>query len=322
MGCLCRLSRTLIILRKKMFSRFIGVDVSKTKVDVFLSETGEVLQVGNSRENIERFVQKIDCRSNTLAVIDLTGGYEAVCVDVFYRAGFAVHRAEGRKVKAFMRAVGQLAKTDSIDARALADYGQRLQDKLTLFQPVENEIKPYVVRLTELKQILKSEKNRLNAPSTAPRIRLEISKHTEFLQAEIDELSKELQAVVKQNPVLLKKRQALTSQIGIGETSANVLLACLPELGTLSRRKIAALAGLAPYAQDSGTIQKVRHVVGGRCDVKRTLFICSLVAIQKDPIMRAFYEKLIQKGKKKMVAIVAVMRKMIIILNAKCKNID
>lgn len=305
-----------------MFSRFIGVDVSKTKIDVFLSETGEVFQVKNSTTNIERFVQKIDCRSKTLAVIDLTGGYEAACVDVFYRAGFAIHRAEGRKVKAFMRAVGQLAKTNSIDARALADYGQRLQDKLTLFQPIENEIKPYVFRLTELKQILKSEKNRLNAPSIVPRIRLEIRKHTEFLQTEIDELSKELQAIVKQNPVLLKKQQALTSQIGIGETSANVLLACLPELGILSRRKIAALAGLAPYAQDSGTIQKVRHVTGGRCEVKRTLFICSLVAIQKDPIMRAFYEKLIQKGKRKMVAIVAVMRKMIIILNAKCKNID
>ena len=115
-----------------MFARFIGVDVAKEKVDAFVSDTGELFQARNNERSLSRLVRKLD-HKDALAVIDLTGGYEVVCVKAFYAAGFAVHRAEGRKVKAFMRACGQLAKTDSIDARALADYGQRLQDKLTLF---------------------------------------------------------------------------------------------------------------------------------------------------------------------------------------------
>ena len=304
-----------------MFARFIGVDVAKAKVDVFVSDTGEVLQVRNDERSLSRLVRKLDC-TDALAVIDLTGGYESLCVKAFHAAGVKVHRAEGRKVKAFMRATGRLAKTDAIDARALADYGQRLQDRLALYAPDENTVKPYVARLADLKQILRDEKNRLKAPATTPQIRDRIERHIGFLTAEIESLSKELQETVRQNPRLLQKQRALITQAGVGETSANALLAYLPELGTLSRRKIAAIAGLAPYARDSGTLKNARHVTGGRRDVKRTLFICALVAIKNDPEMRAFYEKLIKSGKKKMVAIVAVMRKMIIILNTKCKNIN
>jgi len=303
-----------------MFARFIGVDVAKEKVDAFVSDTGELFQARNNERSLSRLVRKLD-HKDALAVIDLTGGYEVVCVKAFYAAGFAVHRAEGRKVKAFMRACGQLAKTDSIDARALADYGKRLQDRLALYAPDENAVKPYVARLADLKQILRDEKNRLKAPSTTPEIRNRIGRHIDFLTAEIESLAKELQKTVRQNPLLSKKQRALTTQTGVGETSANALLAYLPELGTLSRRKIAAIAGLAPYARESGTLKNARHVAGGRRDVKRTLFVCALVAIKYDPEMHIFYEKLIKLGKKKMVAIVAVMRKMIIILNNKCKNI-
>ena len=304
-----------------MFARFIGVDVAKAKIDVFVSDTGELFQARNDEHSLSRLVRKLDC-TDALAVIDLTGGYESLCVKTFHAAGVKVHRAEGRKVKAFMRATGQLAKTDAIDARALADYGQRLQDRLILYTPDENAVKPYVARLADLKQILRDEKNRSKAPSTTPEIRNRIGRHIDFLTAEIESLSKELQETIRQNPRLLQKQRALITQTGVGETSANALLAYLPELGTLSRRKIAAIAGLAPYARDSGTLKNARHVTGGRRDVKRTLFICALVAIKNDPEMRAFYEKLIKSGKKKMVAIVAVMRKMIIILNTKCKNIN
>lgn len=304
-----------------MFARFIGVDVAKAKVDVFVSDTGELFQARNDERSLSRLVRKLDC-TDALAVIDLTGGYESLCVKAFHAAGVKVHRAEGRKVKAFMRATGQLAKTDAIDARALADYGQRLQDRLALYAPDENAVKPYVARLADMKQILRDEKNRLKAPATTPQIRDRIERHIGFLTAEIESLSKELQETVRQNPRLLQKQRALITQAGVGETSANALLAYLPELGTLSRRKIAAIAGLAPYARDSGTLKNARHVTGGRRDVKRTLFICALVAIKNDPEMHAFYEKLIKSGKKKMVAIVAVMRKMIIILNTKCKNIN
>lgn len=304
-----------------MFARFIGVDVAKAKVDVFVSDTGELFQARNDERSLSRLVRKLDC-TDALAVIDLTGGYESLCVKAFHAAGVKVHRAEGRKVKAFMRATGQLAKTDAIDARALADYGQRLQDRLILYAPDENTVKPYVARLADLKQILRDEKNRSKAPATTPEIRNRIGRHIDFLTAEIENLSKELQETIRQNPRLLQKQRAMITQTGVGETSANALLAYLPELGTLSRRKIAAIAGLAPYARDSGTLKNARHVTGGRRDVKRTLFICALVAIKNDPEMRASYEKLIKSGKKKMVAIVAVMRKMIIILNTKCKNIN
>ena len=153
-----------------MFARFIGVDVAKAKVDVFVSDTGEVLQVRNDEHSLSRLVRKLDCK-DALAVIDLTGGYEAVCVKTFHVAGGKVHRAEGRKVKAFMCATGRLAKTDAIDARALADYGQRLQDRLALYAPDENAVKPYVARLADLKQILRDEKNRRESPSITPEIR-------------------------------------------------------------------------------------------------------------------------------------------------------
>ena len=152
-----------------MFARFIGVDVAKAKVDVFVSDTGEVLQVRNDERSLSRLVRKLDC-TDALAVIDLTGGYESLCVKAFHSAGVKVHRAEGRKVKAFMRATGQLAKTDAIDARALADYGQRLQDRLILYAPDENAVKPYVARLADLKQILRDEKNRSKAPATTPEL--------------------------------------------------------------------------------------------------------------------------------------------------------
>lgn len=247
-----------------MFNRFIGVDVAKAKVDVFLSETGELLQIKNIETDLKRFVQSLERTEETLVIIDLTGGYETQCVKAFYQAGFTIHRAEGRTVKAFMRACGQLAKTDSIDARALADYGKRLQDKLILFQPVDNEIKPYVMRLNELKQLLQMEKNRLQSPQTGNKIYEQISRHIAFLKAEIKFLAKELQQIIETTPQLHQKQKVLTSQIGIGETTANLLLALLPELGYLPRRKIAALAGLAPYAKDSGTLNAVRHVYGGR----------------------------------------------------------
>lgn len=305
-----------------MFNRFIGVDVAKAKVDVFLSETGELLQIKNIETDLKRFVQSLERTEETLVIIDLTGGYETQCVKAFYQAGFTIHRAEGRKVKAFMRACGQLAKTDSIDARALADYGKRLQDKLTLFQPVDNEIKPYVMRLNELKQLLQMEKNRLQSPQTDNKIYEQVSRHIAFLKTEINFLAKELQQIIEKTPQLHQKQKVLTSQIGIGETTANLLLALLPELGYLPRRKIAALAGLAPYAKDSGTLNAARHVYGGRKEVKRALFICALTAIKRDKEMKCFYEKLIKNGKKKMVALVAVMRKLIIILNAKCKKLN
>lgn len=136
--------------------------------------------------------QSLERTEKTLVIIDLTGGYETQCVKAFYQAGFTIHRAEGRKVKSFMRACGQLAKTDSIDARALADYGKRLQDKLTLFQPVDNEIKPYIMRLNELKQLLQMEKNRLQSPQTDNKIYEQVSRHIAFLKTEINFLAKEL----------------------------------------------------------------------------------------------------------------------------------
>ena len=174
----------------------------------------------------------------------------------------------------------------------MADYGYRLQDRLALYAPDENAVKPYVARLADMKQILRDEKNRLKAPATTPQIRDRIGRHIGFLTAEIESLSKELQETVRQNPRLLQKQRAMITQTGVGETSANSLLAYLPELGTLSRRKIAAIAGLAPYARDSGTLKNARHVTGGRIEIKRTLFICALVAIKKRSGNACFLRKI------------------------------
>ena len=298
---------------------FIGIDVSKYKLDIFNSKTGEFVEIDNTKAAIRKYIRALEMSEDLYIIIDLTGGYEALCVNEFYVKGYNIIRAEGRKVKAFARALGISAKTDKIDANILAQYGEKCFNTLRLYQPYNNQIKKLVMRLSDIKQLLQQEKNRLKAPDNMQIVTRSIKQLINIYEKEIAKLENEIEIIIENDEELRKKYKLLLEQKGIGKKVAYILLGLLPELGYLNRREIAALAGVAPFARDSGTINGYRRTGTGRVDVKKALFIAALVAIKYDEKMNLFYTNLTSRGKKKMVAVTATMRKIIISLNAKIK---
>ena len=298
---------------------FIGIDVSKYKLDIFNSSTGEIKEIENSKAGIRQYIRALEFSEELYIVVDLTGGYEALCVNMFYDKGFKVIRAEGRKVKNFARAMGITAKTDTIDAKILADYGEKCFERLRLYTPYNSSIKKLVMRLSDLKDIAQKEKNRLKAPDNAAIVVKSIQTLLKTYEKEITKLEEYIEEIIESNEVLRKKYRLLLEQKGIGKKVAFILLGLLPELGYLNRREIAALAGVAPFAKDSGTINGYRRTQSGRPEVKKALFIAALVAVQYDTKYKVIYEQLLARAKPKMVAVTAIMRKLIIALNAKSK---
>lgn len=298
---------------------FIGIDVSKDKLDIFNSATGEIYSIDNTKAEILKYIKALVLSEDLYVVIDLTGGYEALCVKMFYEHGFNVIRAEGRKVKSFARALGINAKTDKIDAQVLAQYGDKCFEHLRLYKHYDNTLRKLVMRLYDLKSSLQQEKNRLKMPDNIGYIGNSIKRMIKFLEEEISSLEILIKQKIMADKILSKKYKILTAQKGIGDKVAFILLGLLPELGFLNRRQIAALAGVAPYAKDSGTLSGYRRTRTGRVEVKKALFIAALVAIRYDSKMKHFYEELLNRAKPKMVAVTAVMRKLVVLLNAKTK---
>lgn len=298
---------------------FIGIDVSKYKLDIFNSSTGEIKEIENSKAGIRQYIRALEFSEELYIVVDLTGGYEALCVNMFYDKGFKVIRAEGRKVKNFARAMGITAKTDTIDAKILADYGEKCFERLRLYTPYNSSIKKLVMRLSDLKDIAQKEKNRLKAPDNVAIVVKSIQTLLKTYEKEITKLEEYIEEIIESNEVLRKKYRLLLEQKGIGKKVAFILLGLLPELGYLNRREIAALAGVAPFAKDSGTINGYRRTQSGRPEVKKALFIAALVAVQYDTKYKVIYQQLLARAKPKMVAVTAIMRKLIIALNAKSK---
>lgn len=301
----------------RKYNHFIGIDISKDKIDIFMSYNNTFLQLKNDKKTISSWVKKIKPASDLLVVIDLTGGYEDICVNTCCEAGLNVHRAEGRKVKSFIKATGQLAKTDKIDAYCLTQYGEALQSTLPLYCPKQNKIKPLVLRLDDLKELLKQELNRAAAPKVDKFLQKVIQNHISYIKKEIALLENRVEKIILTDELLTKQYRWLISQKGIAQKTAFLLLGMLPELGQLNRRKIAALAGVAPYANDSGTLSGHRFTGIGRPCIKRALFLCAMVVVRYDETARTFFYKLLEKGKLKKVALTAVMRKFIIRINAK-----
>lgn len=299
--------------------KFIGIDVSKYKLDIFNNSTGEVKTIGNSKAAIREYIRALEFSEELYIIIDLTGGYEALCVNMFYEAGFNVIRAEGRKVKNFARAMGITAKTDTIDAQLLADYGEKCFERLRLYTPYNSSIKKLIMRLSDLKDVAQKEKNRLKAPDNSPIIKKSIQTLLKIYEKEILKLEEHIEQIILTDEILTKKYRLLLEQKGVGKKVAFILLGLLPELGYLNRREIAALCGVAPFAKDSGTINGYRRTQSGRPEIKKALFIAALVAIRHDEKYKFIYENLLSRAKPKMVALIAVMRKIIICLNAKSK---
>ena len=201
--------------KKNKFNHFIGVDVAKKKLDIFNSQTGEFTQVINTKKNIRNFIGKLQLQEDLLVVIDLTEGYEQICVDIFHEIGFSIYRAEGRRIKAFMKCYGQFAKTDKIDAKSLALYGEKMQDQIHLYSPKNGAIEGYLESLSDLAAIRQQEKNRIQAPTVPLKVKKILQEHIDFLDKKIKSLESEVSEIVKNDTKLKQKCDILTSVKGI-----------------------------------------------------------------------------------------------------------
>jgi transposase len=307
---------------KGLYTEFVGIDVSKDKLDIYETKNKRYMSVENNKEGIGRMCKDIESNEKQLVLIDLTGGYEQEVVNEMIKEGYKVHRAEGRKVREFTRSFGQKAKTDKIDAKMLTVYGASMcmQKDLKLYEQDNGEqLKELVSRREDLKEMLQKERNRQG------HFLDRVAKHSiktiiKALEEQLKSIEEEIKDRMNKDEELKDKAKAIQRVKSVGEKTAMTLLAVMPELGKANRREIAALAGLAPYANESGKTNKKRKTSVGRPLVKRMLFMCALVAIRNNPSMKSFYEKLTKNGKLKMVAIVAVMRKLLVIINNSCKQ--
>ena len=301
-------------------ARFVGCDVGKATVVVFDSQTGRITTLPNEPAALAAFAAALDPQA--LAICEATGGYEAALLDALVTAGRAVHRADARKVKAFIRSFGTLGKSDAIDARALARYGAERHDQLPRWHPRDRQRDQLRLLVTTRRELVRERvayRNRLQAPGMAD-IAPCLQRILATLNAEIVRLEADIQAVLRACETLRRSADIVRSIPGIGPATAAQIIAIMPELGTLNRRQAAALAGLAPHPRQSGSNDAYRRTRGGRPDVRHALFMAGLAAARHNPQLRAFYTRLRNNGKKPIVALVALMRKLIVIANAKLRD--
>lgn len=297
---------------------FLGCDVGKNEIVIHVSTTGETLTLPNESLALKAGLKRFFDGSVDLAVCEATGGYEKVLLATLLQLNIPAHRACARKVKAYIRSLGTLAKTDKIDARMLASYGAERQANLVLWT-APDETQETIAAMMEYRQDLSAHlvaaKNRLQAPSSTP-VRASIKALIRTYEKQLAAMDKAVTELIENDRQLRQRYQAMVSIKGVGATTAKALMAFMPELGSLNKRQAAALAGLAPHPRQSGQTTRYAVVRGGRPKIKRTLFMAALVAARHNTVLAAFYQKLIQNGKKPMVAITAVMRKLITIINA------
>jgi len=293
----------------------IGIDVSKARLDILVLPTGETWDTKNDETEIEELIDKISQLNPERIIVEATGGYERLLVTKLYLAKLPVSRVNPRRVRYFARSVGQFAKTDKLDARILARFGEIVKPALTRL-PSEKEqlLSALLTRREQILGILVAERCRLDTASA--KIKPSLNEHITWLKKELKQLDKEIDNFIKNTPELNEKDKLLQEVPGIGKTTSAKLIADMPELGHANRKEIAALLGAAPYNRDSGNKKGQRSIYGGRPDVRATLYMATLTATRFNPVIRNFYHRLLSKGKKKKVALVACMRKLLTILNA------
>jgi len=295
---------------------FFGIDVSKTALDLARWGQKEVTRYENEATGIAAVVERLSSQmAVTLIVVEASGGFEQAMVTELAAASLPIVVVNPTRVRNFARAKGQLAKTDKIDARMIAAFAQAIRPEVRALGTEEQQlIKALVTRRRQLIDMQTAEKNRCTSinPELLPRL----EKHLDWLEIELAEIEEDLNDWIDQNAQWRENRANIKSVPGVGEVTAFTLLAELPELGTLSRQKIAALVGLAPFNRDSGRFRGRRHIFGGRSDVRSVLYMAALSGIRHNSVLKAFYDRLIAKGKLFKVAITACMRKLLTILNA------
>jgi transposase len=299
---------------------FVGIDVSKDRLDIAIGSEGELWQVTNDSAGHSELVEKLSGVKPALIVLEASGGYEAVVAGVLWEAGHPVAVVNPRQVRDFARGQGKLAKTDQIDARMLAMFGEKVPIEVRApLDPEARELQTLVLRRRQLIEMLTMEKNRRRLIPTG-RARRNLDKHIAWLEEAIRRASDDIDQAVRQSPMWREKEDLFRSVKGIGPVNARTLVAELPELGRLNRKKIAALVGVAPFNRDSGKFKGKRAIAGGRSHVRTVLYMAAVTAARCNPLIRPLYQRLIAAGKPKKVAIVACIRKLLTILTAMVRD--
>lgn len=302
-----------------MTKRVIGIDVGKEKLDTALNGQKRVRAWANHETARAELAEWVVIQKAELVVVEASGGYEAGIVAELVERGQTVALVNPTRVRAFARAAGLMAKTDKIDARVIARFGAIMtptpQARRTQAQL---ELNQCVTRRRQLVLMAAAEKNRLE--TAPPLMRENIARHLDWLQEEINALEEQIDQAIAAHSEWAQTAKRLQSVPGVGSTTASTLVAELPELGQLNRQQIAALVGLAPFNHDSGQHRGKRRIFGGRTAVRSMLYMATLSAIRHNPVIKSFYERLLNKGKVKKVAITACMRKLLVILNTMIKS--
>jgi len=294
-----------------------GIDVSKDWLDVAIGD--ESLRVANDAAGIGALIERLRSTDVQWVVMEATGGYETQAASAIAGAGLRLAVVNPRQVRDFAKATGRLAKSDRIDARVIAAFGEAIEPQIVRLPDEQTrELQGLLTRRSQLVGMRVQESNRLALMEGA--MRKQIKSHIAWLDKAIDEVNTDITARLRKSPVWREKDELLRSLKGIGPITSSTLMASLPELGQLDRRAIAALVGVAPFNRDSGTFRGRRAIWGGRAQVRQMLYMAATAAIRFNPVIRPFYERLIARGKPHKVAIVACMRKMLTILNAMTRS--
>lgn len=294
----------------------VGIDVSKDRLDVAVAPSGLVFQVANTQAGIDDLVSRLEPIGAEVVALEATGGFETAAVAGLSAAGLAVVVVNPAQVRAYAHALGRRAKTDPIDAAVIAAFVAATKPELRPLKDAETQaLSALVARRRQIVQMIVAEENRAKM-ALAKEAQKSIKRLLAALQRELESLDKDLDAHIRKSPVWRVRESLLTSVPGVGPATARTLLAEMPELGSLDRRQIASLAGLAPWTRQSGTWKGKSFIGGGRGKVRAVLFMAALVASRHNPVLKAFRDRLVAAGKPKIVAVVATMRKLLTILNA------
>ena len=302
-----------------METKFVGIDVSKEQLDVAFRPSGEPFRVTNDETGFAILRERLKQERPTLIVLEATGGYQAALVAALAVEALPTAVVNPRQVRDFAKALGKLAKTDAIDAAVLAHFAEVVRPEP---KPLTDEetvtLHALVVRRRQLVEMITAEGNRLAQSTRA--VRPSIQTHIDWLRQRLAELNQDIDGAIRRSPLWREKEDLLRSVPGVGRVLSTTLLCELPELGRLNRKEVAALAGIAPINRDSGTYRGKRTIWGGRSGVRSPLYMAALAATRYNPTIRRFYVRLVGAGKAKKVALVACMRKLLVILNAMVRS--
>lgn len=295
---------------------YVGVDISKDRLDVHVRPSGQAFAVSRDGAGVDHLVDRLRALAPFLIVLEATGGFEITVAAALAGAGLPLAVVNPQQIRDFARATGRLAKTDALDAQIIALFAERVRPEPRPISDAETlMLAELTARRRQIVEMIGMEGNR-QRQARDPRVRSSITATLKILATQLSGLDRDIDGTVKGSPVWRAMDDLLTSVPGVGEVTARTLIAGLPELGQLDRRRIAALVGVAPVNRDSGQMRGRRSVAGGRGDVRSVLFMATLVAARWNPVIRLHYQALVARGRPKKVALVTCMRRLLTILNA------